>query len=370
MRHGHTIAVGRIDPHVVVVANGRNAAFQIHARLAAVDRLGEFGGEEVPLAVVVGRDGEAGVVVRPPAQPSIRAHQIPVLASVVASPERAALRFLSLVRRHAVARFDERVDAVRVAPRDLRRDLADRRFRQTMFGEPFPGEALVSRAEKSASRPAAEPAPGVDLELPHARENNPRIAGIHRHIRAAGVLVDKQRAHPRLAAIGRAEDAALLLRTVGVPQRAGNDDVGIFRIDHDSADASGLLETRASPCLASVGRLVDPVSNRDVAADECLAGARPNDVRIGGRDGQRANRRDILVVEDRVPVRTVVGRLEDAARRRACVIDVRTAGDSGDGNNPVADRSDVAKLQLLVGIGRERRVGGLCHDKPHRGCDC
>ena len=53
------------------------------------------------------------------------------------------------------------------------------------------------------------------------------LCAIDGDVRAAGVLVDEQRALPGLAAVGGAVDAALLLRTVGVAERAGEHDIGI-----------------------------------------------------------------------------------------------------------------------------------------------
>jgi hypothetical protein len=119
VRHDHSFAVAGVDPHVVVVADRRDGAGQIDARLPAVDGLRELCGKEECLVLVVRRHGEARVVVRPAAQAAVGAHHRPVLAAVLAAPQRSALRFLTVVGQHAVAGFDERVDAVRVAARDL-----------------------------------------------------------------------------------------------------------------------------------------------------------------------------------------------------------------------------------------------------------
>src|SRR5262249_20138498 len=87
VRDDVAIAVGGIDPHVVVVAGRRNTPGQIDAGAPAVQRLGEFGGQEVRLVLVVGRDGEPRVVVRAAAEAAIGADELPVLAAVVAAPE-------------------------------------------------------------------------------------------------------------------------------------------------------------------------------------------------------------------------------------------------------------------------------------------
>ena len=153
--------------------------------------------------------------------------------------------------------------------------------------QPRPGHAAVARGEEPAAGTAAVAAPGVDLERPHPGEEDARVLRVHRDVGAAGVLVGEERLGPGLAAVGGAEDAALLLRAVGVAERARQHDVGILRVDHEARDAAGLLQAHERPGLAGVHGLVDALAERDVAADLALAGARPDDVRIGGRDGER-----------------------------------------------------------------------------------
>ena len=151
VRDDHAVAVHGIDPHVVVVAARRDLARQVDARLAAVERLREFRCEEVRLVLVVGRDREARVVVRATAKPPIGAHHLPVLAAVLAAPERSALRCSTVVGRHAVAGFDEGVDAIRIRARHLRRDLAERRAGESVFRQPRPRRAAVCRSKQPAA---------------------------------------------------------------------------------------------------------------------------------------------------------------------------------------------------------------------------
>src|SRR5439155_22426303 len=103
--------------------------------------------------------------------------------------------------------------------------------------------AAVTRHEQPAAWTAALAAPRMELDLPHARHQDARVARIHRDVRAAGLLVDEQRALPRRAAVGGSEHAALGLRTVGRPQRAREHDLRIRGIDDHAADPSRLLET-------------------------------------------------------------------------------------------------------------------------------
>ena len=170
VRDDEAVAVGRIDPHVVVVADRREAPRELDAGLAAVERLGELRRQKVRLVFVVRLDREARVVVGASAQPAIRADQLPVVAAIVAAPQRSALGRRAVGGRQSVAGFDQRVDAVRSCSRaTCARDLAERRLRQAVTDEMFPGDAAVHRLEQAAAGAAAGAAPRVDLELPHAR---------------------------------------------------------------------------------------------------------------------------------------------------------------------------------------------------------
>src|SRR5262249_36368082 len=155
--------------------------------------------------------------------------------------------------------------------------------------EEFPSDAAVGGLEDAAARSAAGAIPGAQLKLPHSGEEDARIVGIHGQIGAAGVFVDLQDLLPRLPAVCGAEDSALRLCSVGVAERAGKDDIRIARIDEHAADAAGLLESHQSPRLASIERAIDTYSDGDVAADERLAGAGPDDVGVGRGDRERSD---------------------------------------------------------------------------------
>src|SRR5262249_38096285 len=85
------------------------------------------------------------------------------------------------------------------------------------------------------------------------RGTNIRVGWIHRDLRDARVLVDKERLLPGLAAVLRAIDAALLLRPVAVPDRADVNDVRVGGMDYDARDASCEFQTHMRPGLAAVG---------------------------------------------------------------------------------------------------------------------
>ena len=177
-----------------------------------------------------------------------------------------------------------------------------------------------------------------------------RILRVHRQAGAAGLLVDEEHALPVLAAVGRAIDAALLLRPGGAAERAREHDVGIVGMNDDAADAPCLRQAHVRPCLACVRGLVDAVAHHiDVADRPCLAGSRPDRRWLRRRYGERANRGRRLFIEDRVPTIAAIRRLPHAARRGARVIGARVAWNAGDRRYAIAyTRADKAKAELTV----------------------
>src|SRR5439155_12941266 len=175
---------------------------------------------------------------------------------------------------------DQCVNQIGIGASDGDGDLAHRTCRQPLAGEPLPAHAAVPGNEETAPRPAAFSSPGVDFELPRAGEENPRIVRIHSQVRAPRVFVYKKRFIPGLAAVRGPEDTPLRLWTVGMAEHAGTDDVRITGINDDAADPARLLEAHGSPGLPRIGGLVDPVADRDVAANKGLAGSCPDYVRV------------------------------------------------------------------------------------------
>src|ERR1700721_971394 len=162
-----------------------------------------------------------------------------------------------------------------------------------------PGCTAIVRNVNAASRTAALLSPGVHFHLPHARKQRPRILGVHADSRTSGVFIDKEHALPGFAAIFRAKDTALLLRTAQPPQGADIDAIGILRIDHNASDAAGFVETHVGPRFPSVRGLVHPVARYiDIADRPRFPRAHPHHVGVGGRAGPSSDGRDRLLLAD------------------------------------------------------------------------
>src|SRR5262249_42947549 len=162
-----------------------------------------------------------------------------------------------------------------------------------------------------AAGAAARQLPRPPPRLPQPGEEDARVVRVEADVRGAGVAVLVEDLLPGLAAVGGAVDAALLVGPEGVAEDRREGNVGILRVDDAGADLALLLPV-VLPGPAGVGGLVDAVAGRDVAADVGLAGADVDHVRVRRGDGQGADGRDRLVVEDRLPGEAAVGRLPDA----------------------------------------------------------
>ena len=279
---------------------------------------------------------------------AIVAHELPAFAGVVAAEQPPRVDVRKIRPGHAVARLDERVDALRVGSAHREADFAEWLCRQAVRAETLPGRAGISRFPDAAPRAAARAAPGVNLDLPHAGVEDARVARVHHEIRRADGIIDEQHAVPRPAAVGRAIDAALRLRSIRVTQRRDVDDVGIRGVHDDASDPARVLETGAGPGLSRVRRFEHAPADGNVAADEGLAGSGPDDIRIGRRDGKRTDGRHRLRIEDWIPVNAAVARLPQSARRRAGVVDVRVAGNAGYRRHAIPLRADVSVAQPRV----------------------
>src|SRR5690348_4861128 len=221
-----------------------------------------------------------------------------------------------------------------------------RGWRKSVAGKTRPAVTAVVRHVHAAPETAGMQIPAVNVELPGAGEERPRIARVHREIGAARAVVHREHLLPRRAAVGGVVDAALALWTKRLSDGAHVHRIRIARIDDDSRDVSRGLEPGVLPRPARVSGLVNAVAERVVGTNEPrLAGAGPHDIVRRGRDGERANRRDVLLVEDRLPGGAAVRGLPDAAVRRTRIDGHSIAGNAGDRSDAVPFGPERSKVQ-------------------------
>src|SRR5262249_59003433 len=122
-----------------------------------------------------------------------------------------------------------------------------------------------------------------------------------------------------LAAVGRAEEPALLVGPVRMPEHRDEEPRRVARIDRDLGDLLPLAQAEVAPGSSRVGGLVDAVADGEIGPLQALAAADVDQVGVRRRYGDRADRGGGLVVEDRRPRPAVVVAAEDAAVDRADV---------------------------------------------------
>ena len=159
--------------------------------------------------------------------------------------------------------------------------------------------------------------------IPESRVDHARVRRIDHDFDRADVLILVEHFLPALAAVRRAEHAALGVRRVQMPDRRDEHDVRILRIDGDLADVLRVVEADVRPRLSGVGGLVHAVAVAHRVAQRRFAAADVHRVRRGRRDRDRADRRHGLRVEHRRPHAPRVDRLPHAAVHRAEIEFVR-----------------------------------------------
>src|SRR5205823_3272181 len=85
------------------------------------------------------------------------------------------------------------------------------------------------------------------------------------------------------------------------------------RVDHNASDRLCVVESEMMPRFAAIGGAPNAVADRGTLAVVGLAGSDVDNIRVGGRDADCADRFVGHVVELRLPVVAAVGGLPKAA---------------------------------------------------------
>ena len=222
-----------------------------------------------------------------------------------------------------------------------------------------------------AAGAAAFHRPGRAIRLPGRRVQHIGVLRIHRQVDRAAAVVAIEHLLPGLAAILRAIHASIRVWPIRMPEHRRIDEIRIGRVHTNLADHFGVAKADVRPRLAGIGGLVNAVALNDVAAEARLPHADVDDVRVRGRDCQRAHRGGAeVVVADGRPGQAVVGGLPHAAADCAKVVLVRSRRAACHGNRTAATvRADAspphARIQARVHTRRQR---GLCLSRSGSRC--
>ena len=340
----HAARIVGIDPQAVMIAVRRRQEIE---GLAAVLRAEHPGVERVDRVGLPGIGEDVAEVPGALAEPLVAVDPRPGRAGVVAAVQ------------PALGGLDRGVDPRRVGRRYRDADPAVDPGRQPAAGQPLPGRATVDRLVQPRAGPARRQVPRQAPHLPQRGVQDAGVARIELHVDRAGVVVLEQHLLPVGAAVGGAEHAALGVGARRVAERRDEGAVGIARIDDHAADVPGVAQADRGPRAAGVDRAVHAGAVRDVAAQAGLAAADVDHVGIRRRDGDRADRRDVLLVEHRRPGRAAVAGLPHAAGGGAEVEGERIADHAGDRERAAAAvRADRSPGQAGEQLRRYHRLAG------------
>ena len=152
-------------------------------------------------------------------------------------------------------------------------------------------------------------------------------------------------------------------------------DIRVFRVDTHAADLPRIAQADMLPVFACVGRFVNAVAMRDVAANRRFAHPDVDHVGVRKRNVDRPDRAGLdEFVRDRLPIHTGIRRLPNAAARRAKVINVRLRRHARHRRHPpAAKRPDLPVLQQPQWILIRRRrslteadTDSHSHNRNHR----
>ncbi len=308
----HAVRVRRVDPERVVI--GVDVRADDAEALAAVARHPQVAAENEDLLGILRVDADHAEVEGAEHDPRVLVDDVPGVAAIVGPEEHAR-----------VLELGDHVDGLGLARRHGDADPILRLIGQAAR-EVLPRLSAVHRSIEAGLAGAAVQAPGAPPVGVHPGVDDAGIRRIDLDVGAAGIRVEVEHLRPGPAAVGRLEEAALLVRAPLVTERGDVGDVRVSRVDADARDPLGVGEAEMRPRLAGVGRPIDAVAERHAVARIALARAYPHDVAIGGRDGDRADREHRLMIEKRPERRARVGRLPDAAVRTADIEGGRVAG--------------------------------------------
>ncbi len=256
-----------------------------------------------------------------------------------------------------------RVDDVRVLVVDREAGAADRRaLRRQAHRQARPRLAAVGRLEEAVLAVAVVIGPGAAVVLVGRRDDDVRVARVDDEVADAPVL-HRAEVRPGLAAVDRLEQAAFAVHLVVVELAFGGDvdDVGVLGVDGDHRDEEALLQADVRPRLAGVGRLPHPVAVGAGAGVHRLAGAEVQDVGVRRGDGKPAHALGGVFLEDRLEVDAAVDGLPDAAARHEHVVGLALAAGHGVAADASGEghRPHPAPGELVEVVGRERGLGLL-----------
>src|SRR5882724_9913713 len=140
---------------------------------------------------------------------------------------------------------------------------------------------------------------------------------VEHDIDPAGIFVFRENLRPRFATVARPENSTFRIWAEGVTKGGHEYYVWIIWMNDERADLAGVAQPDIFPVLSGIDRFVNPRAISGITANGGFAGANINGIVVGGRHREGADRRNVLLIKERRPIRAAVQRFPDPARNRA-----------------------------------------------------
>src|SRR5579859_8186412 len=240
-------------------------------------------------------------------------------------------------------RIGDQINPLRIAPRKRDSHPSQLFRRQPVSRQLLPMLPAILRTIEARPRPLRRwiDAPRRPPRLQQSCEHDLWIPRLHSQIDRPRIFVLEQHLLPRLPAIVRTKNSALLIRSISMSQRCHKNFLRVFGVHQNLRNLPRILQPDVLPRFSSVRRFIHPVPGRNARAHVRLARSHVNYVRIRRRHPNRPDRSDRLCVKYRIPGSPRVVRLPNTPIHRPEVVDVCLTGHSRDRQRPPrAERPD------------------------------
>src|SRR5213080_2018612 len=151
-------------------------------------------------------------------------------------------------------------------------------------------------------------------------------------------------------------------------EHAGENPVGIVRVNHDGANLLSIAQSEMFPGTAPIQRFINSVAGGKIRPAKAFAAAYVNHVRIRCCDSQSADCASLLIIKHGIPSAPIVRCSPDAAVIRRHKEDIRLRLYPRDSHAaPAAKWADQSPAQFLIKLGIELLGGGKsCGNRNER----
>ena len=130
----------------------------------------------------------------------------------------------------------------------------------------------------------------------------------------------------------------MLVFSVQYPGCGNENPVRVLGVHHNAADVLGIFQPQVLPAFSSVDGAVNAIAEKGARGKFAvgLSGPDIQDIRIGGRQGNVADRKRAFIFKYRFPGNAAIGGFEHAAHRSAGVDDIGVSRMKGYVGDPAA----------------------------------